>query len=165
MINIYTLPSFIDPDAHLYNQYHSDQWGSFNSCSFYEDEGVDELLDTARVIGDAAERQARYSEAQQIINAAQPAVWMYTLDNTMAYHNCVKGFRYSAMYPITVLFQDLWMKTARRSSLTRVGATYLVALSRRTRLMGDSQSRPYNPRIRTLIQVVCCPNGDLSHCL
>jgi peptide/nickel transport system substrate-binding protein len=110
MINIYTLPSFIDPDAHLYNQYHSDQWGSFNSCSFYEDEGVDELLDTARVIGDAAERQARYSEAQQIINAAQPAVWMYTLDNTMAYHNCVKGFRYSAMYPITVLFQDLWME-------------------------------------------------------
>ena len=109
MINIYTLPSFIDPDAHLYNQYHSDQWGSFNSCSFYENERVNELLDTARVIGDAAERQAMYSEAQQIINDAQPAVWMYTLDNTMAYHNCIKGYRYSAMYPITVLFQDLWM--------------------------------------------------------
>ena len=109
LINIYTGPSFIDPDAHLYNQYHSDQWGSFNSCSYYENERVDELLDTARVIGDAAERQVMYTEVQQLINEAQPAVWMYTLDNTMAYHNCVKGYRYSAMYPITVLFQDLWM--------------------------------------------------------
>ena len=84
MINIYTVPSFIDPDAHLYNQYHSDQWGSFNSCSFYGNERVNELLDSARVIGDAAQRQAMYSEVQQIINDAQPAVWMYTLDNTIA---------------------------------------------------------------------------------
>ena len=38
IINIYTLPPFLDPDAHLYNQYHSDQWGSFNSCSFYQNE-------------------------------------------------------------------------------------------------------------------------------
>ena len=67
IINIYTLPPFIDLDAHLYNQYHSGQWGSFNSCSFYKNERVDELLDSARVTGDAEVRaQAMYT------------VWMYT---------------------------------------------------------------------------------------
>ena len=81
MINIYTVPSFIDPDAHLYNQYHSDQWGSFNSCSFYQNERVDELLDTARVTGDAEMRESMYMEAQEIINDDLPSVWMYTLNS------------------------------------------------------------------------------------
>ena len=109
IINIYTLPAYLDPDAHLYNQYHSAQWGSFNSCSFYQNERVDELLDTARVIGDADERQALYTEAQEIIAADQPSVWMYTEDSSMALNTCVKGFLFSPMYPITALFQDLWM--------------------------------------------------------
>ena len=109
IINIYTLPAYLDPDAHLYNQYHSDQWGSFNSCSFYENERVDELLDTARVTGDADERAAMYTEAQELIAADQPAVWMYTEDSGLAVNTCVQGYVFSPMYPITMLFQDLWM--------------------------------------------------------
>lgn len=66
LINIYTLPAYLDPDAHLYNQYHSDQWGSFNSCSFYQNETVDGLLDEARVTGDADARAEMYTEAQTL---------------------------------------------------------------------------------------------------
>jgi peptide/nickel transport system substrate-binding protein len=109
IINIYTLPAYLDPDAHLYNQYHSDQWGSFNSCSFYQNERVDELLDTARVTGDADERAAMYTEAQELITVDQPAVWMYTEDSGLAVNMCVLGYVFSPMYPITMLFQDLWM--------------------------------------------------------
>ncbi len=109
LINIYTLPSYLDPDAHLYNQYHSDQWGSFNSCSFYQNERVDQLLDEARVLGDQDVRLELYAEAQQLIAADQPSVWMYTEDSLTAFNECVKGYVYSPMYPITVLFQDLWM--------------------------------------------------------
>ena len=110
IINIYTLPPFLDPDAHLYNQYHSDQWGSFNSCSFYQNDRVNELLDQARTIGDAETRQAMYTEAQELISAEQPSVWMYTEDSSFALNTCVKGFVYSPMYPLTALFQDLWME-------------------------------------------------------
>ncbi len=109
IINIYTLPPFLDPDAHLYNQYHSDQWGSFNSCSFFHNDRVNELLDTARVTGDDMARQAMYSEVQEIVAAEQPSVWMYTEDSSISINSCVKGFVYSPMYPLTVLFQDLWM--------------------------------------------------------
>ena len=110
IINIYTQPAYLDPDAHLYNQYHSDQWGSFNSCSFYQNERVNELLDTARVILDADERQVMYTEAQELIAAEQPSVWMYTEDSSLALNTCVKGFVYSPMYPLTALFQDLWLE-------------------------------------------------------
>jgi len=109
IINIYTLPAYLDPDAHLYNQYHSEQWGSFNSCSFYKNERVDELLDEARVTGDADARAEMYTEAQILITEDQPAIWMYTEDSSMAFNTCVKGYRFSPMYPVTVLFQDIWM--------------------------------------------------------
>ncbi len=109
LINIYTAPPFIDPDAHLYNQYHSGQWGSFNSCSFYQNERVDELLDSARTAGDAEMRAEMYEEAQALINDDQPSVWMYTLSSSTAIDKCVKGYRYSPYYQVTALFQDLWM--------------------------------------------------------
>ena len=110
LINIYTLPSYLDPDAHLYNQYHSGQWGSFNSCSFYKHAEVDAKLDKARVIGDMDQRLALYADVQRQLAADQPSVWMYTEDSLMGFSQCVKGYLYSPMYPITVLFQDLWME-------------------------------------------------------
>ena len=109
IINIYTQPAYLDPDAHLYNQYHSGQWGSFNSCSFYQNERVDELLDLARVTGDADMRQEMYAEAQTLIAEDQTSVWMYSEDSSMALNTCVQGYEYSPMFPLTVLFQDLWM--------------------------------------------------------
>jgi peptide/nickel transport system substrate-binding protein len=110
IINIYTLPRFLDPHAHLYNQYHSAQWGSFNSCSFYRNEQVDSLLDQAITEGDTGARLDIYAEAQKLIVADQPSVWMYTEDSGMSLNECVQGYVYSPMYPITMLFQDLWME-------------------------------------------------------
>ena len=109
LINIYTQPAYLDPDAHLYNQYHSDQWGSFNSCSFYQNDEVDNLLETARGLGDIDERLDLYGQAQTLIAADQPSVWTYSEDSSMALNECVKGYTYSPMYPLTLLFQDIWM--------------------------------------------------------
>lgn len=110
LINIYTLPAYLDPDAHLYNQYSSAQWGSFNSCSFYRNDEVDGLLDQARTLGDMDSRLELYAQAQQLIAADQPSVWMYTEDSALALNECVQGYVYSPMYPITMLFQDLWLE-------------------------------------------------------
>ena len=110
LINIYTLPGYSDPDAHLYNQYHSSQWGSFNSCSFYKNEEVDDLLSRARALPDLDARLALYADAQRQIAADQTSVWMYTEDAMIGMDECVKGYEFSPMYPITVLFQDLYME-------------------------------------------------------
>jgi peptide/nickel transport system substrate-binding protein len=110
LINIYTQPAYLDPDAHLYNQYHSGQWGSFNSCSFYKNEQVDALLDEARVLGDEAQRMEKYAEAQRLIAADQPAVWTYTENTMIAAHECIQGYEFRPLESLSVLFQDLAME-------------------------------------------------------
>ncbi len=110
LINIYTQPSYLDPDAHLYNQYHSSQWGSYNSCSFYQNETVDKLLDDARVLGDEAGRLDLYAQAQQQIAADQPAIWTYTENTLIAAHECIKGYEFRPLESLSVLFQDLSME-------------------------------------------------------
>ena len=109
MINIYTQPAYLDPDAHLYNQYHSGQWGSFNSCSFYKNDEVDQLLSDARTSGDNDERLEMYAQAQRLIAADQPSIWTYSEDSSMSFNECVQGYVYSPMYPLTLMFQDVWM--------------------------------------------------------
>lgn len=109
IINIYTQPAYLDPDAHYYNQYHSSQWGSFNSCSFYANPRVDELLDSARIEPDLDARLEMYAEVQSILVEDVPAVWMYSEGGVTAFNECVGGYQYSPLYPITVLFQALTM--------------------------------------------------------
>jgi peptide/nickel transport system substrate-binding protein len=110
IINIYTQPAYLDMDAHLYNQYHSEQWGSFNSCSFYANEQVDSLLDEARVTADPAARTELYNEAQTLIAADQPAVWTYTQNAVLGFNDCVQGYVFRPLESLSVVFQDLWME-------------------------------------------------------
>lgn len=109
IINIYTQPAYLDPDAHYYNQYHSQQWGSFNSCSFYNNPEVDDLLDAARVESDEATRLDIYGQVQEVLVADAPSVWMYSEAGFVALNECVDGYVYSPLYPVTVLFQNLTM--------------------------------------------------------
>lgn len=110
IINIYTQPAYLDPDAHLYNQYHSAQWGSFNSCSFYQNLEVDALLDQARVTGDVDLRLELYAQAQTMIAADQPSMWMYTENTVLGVNDCIKGYVYRPLESLSVLFQDVWME-------------------------------------------------------
>jgi len=110
IINIYTQPAYLDPDAHLYNQYHSSQWGSYNSCSFYQNAEVDKLLDDARTSSDEAARLDLYAQAQTLIAADQPAIWTYTENTLIAAHECVKGYEFRPLESLSVLFQDLAME-------------------------------------------------------
>jgi peptide/nickel transport system substrate-binding protein len=109
IINIYTVPAYLDPDAHYYNQYHSSSWGSFNSCNFYSNDQVDELLDNARSEADMDARLEMYAEVQEILVDDAPGAWMYNEAGTIAFNDCVGGFVFSPMYPLTILFQDLTM--------------------------------------------------------
>ncbi len=107
IINIFTQPAYLDMDAHLYNQYHSSQWGSFNSCNFYRNERVDELLDQARITGDPDVRAQLYAEAQKLIAADQPAIWTFTQNSVLAFNECVTGYEFRPLESLSVLFQDL----------------------------------------------------------
>ncbi len=110
LINIYTNPAYLDPDAHLYNQYHSGQWGSYNSCNFYKNEEVDTLLDEARITGDEAKRLEMYQQINRLVAADQPAIWTYTESTMLGFNNCVSGYEFRPLESLSVLFQDLAME-------------------------------------------------------
>lgn len=110
IINIYTQPAYLDMDAHLYNQYHSGQWGSFNSCSFYSNPEVDALLDEARVTGEPAARTDLYNQAQTLIAADQPSIWTYSQNSVLGFNDCVQGYVFRPLESLSVVFQDLWME-------------------------------------------------------
>jgi peptide/nickel transport system substrate-binding protein len=109
IINIYTVPAYSDPDAHYYNQYHSSQWGSFNSCNFYSNPEVDKLLDDARSNPNWDERLAMYADVQRILVDDAPAAWMYNEAGTIAFNDCIGGFVFRPQYPLSVLFKELTM--------------------------------------------------------
>ena len=109
IINIYTTPSQADPDAFYFNQYHSGQWGTYYSCSFYSNPAVDALLEEARTEADVDTRLDLYAQVQEILVEDAPAAWMYTETSTVALNDCVGGFVFSPTYPGTALFQDLTM--------------------------------------------------------
>ena len=109
IINIYTAPAYGDPDAHYFNQYHSGNWGSFNSCNFYSNSRVDELLENARAEASWENRVEMYGEVQEILVDEAVGAWMYTEAGTIAFNACVGGFNFSPYYALTVLFQDLTM--------------------------------------------------------
>ena len=109
IVNIYTQPAYLDMDAHLFNQYHSTQWGSYNSCGFYSNEQVDTLLSDARVTGDQAARLEMYAEAQRLIAADQPAIWTYSQNAVLGFNDCIGGYVFRPLESLSVLFRDLSM--------------------------------------------------------
>ncbi|OLS36871.1 glutathione ABC transporter substrate-binding protein [Bacillus sp. MRMR6] len=65
-----------DADYGLYALFHSSQFGSPGNRSFYKNERVDELLDTARSEADQEKRNAAYKEISEILVEEVPMVYL-----------------------------------------------------------------------------------------
>jgi len=81
-----------DPDYGLYALFHSSQFGDAGNRTFYANSNVDELLQKARVSVDAAEREALYLEAQEIIRDDAPWIFLNNSENVDGLRSDVKGF-------------------------------------------------------------------------
>lgn len=84
---------FVDPDEWLYAIYHSD--GKYNQQGYSNSE-VDRLLEQGRAVGDREQRKAIYAEAQKLITADAPTVYLYLNDQTSAYRDHVQGYNVHA---------------------------------------------------------------------
>jgi peptide/nickel transport system substrate-binding protein len=82
-----------DPDDFLYILFSSEQWpmNGFNE-SFYKNETVDKLLSQARKEIDLEKRKQLYEEAQKLITADSPWVWIDHAYEIFAMKKDVQGF-------------------------------------------------------------------------
>jgi len=81
-----------DADYGLYAMFHSSTFGFAGNRSFWSSDRVDELLDLGRRIEDADERRAIYYEAQEIIAAEAPWIFLNTTIEANATRADVTGF-------------------------------------------------------------------------
>lgn len=86
-----------DADYGLYPLFHSGNGPGAGNRTFFSNEEVDRLLELGRQSIDQAERLAAYQEAQTIIAAELPWVFLQTRENVSAHSNSIQGFEHHPM--------------------------------------------------------------------
>jgi peptide/nickel transport system substrate-binding protein len=93
-------------DSHTYGMYHPSCWGTFRCMSFYENPKVSRVLEAARRAVDPKEQMKLYQEAQAMIVADAPSIYVANPLHRIAFRNYVKGYRYVGLLGFDVAFYD-----------------------------------------------------------
>ncbi len=81
-----------DADYGLYALFHSSQFGAAGNRTFWSSDRVDELLDLGRQEADADARMAYYAEAQEIIAAEAPWIFLNVTLEFNGWRDNISGF-------------------------------------------------------------------------
>ncbi len=81
-----------DADYGLYSLFHSSEFGDAGNRTFWGNDEVDRLLDEGKASPIAAEREAAYLRAQEIIFEEAPWVFLAFRDDLAATRDYVEGF-------------------------------------------------------------------------
>lgn len=87
---IFVVSNTSDPDALLFQQFHSGSKGLWSSTSWLNNAEVDSLLEKARAEGDIAKRTELYKQANKKIVELAPGVFGYDMVGLMALNNRVE---------------------------------------------------------------------------
>lgn len=100
-ILLYTTGPFLDPDSHLYQNYHSanipttENEGSGSNYSRYSNADVDGWIDEAASITDVEQRKALYCQVAEQINKDLPRAFLYERLLLTGYRTEVQNFTVS----------------------------------------------------------------------
>lgn len=100
-ILLYTTGPFLDPDSHLYQNYHSaniptaDNEGAGSNYSRYNNADVDGWIDEAASITDVEQRKALYCQVAEQINKDLPRAFLYERLLLTGYRTEVQNFTVS----------------------------------------------------------------------
>lgn len=94
MFGYYSFPAYPDPDSSLYSMFHTSQQVNGYNASFYGNEETDALLEQGRFSTDPAEREAAYTELQQILVEDHPAIWLGNPSSLFVHGSWVENYKY-----------------------------------------------------------------------
>jgi len=116
-ILLYTTGAGIDPDSHLFSNYHSaripvkDNEGAGNNFSRWINPDVDKWIDDAAALTDTEKRQDLYCKVAQAINADLPRVFLYERMILSGVRKELQNFRVSPGFAdFTIDSQNWWLK-------------------------------------------------------
>lgn len=116
-ILLYTPSVSIDPDGHLFNNYHSlripreDNNGLGSNYSRYINADVDQWIDEAASLASMEKRKDLYCKVAEQINKDLPRLFLYERLILTGYRETLRNFRVSPGYAsFTIDSQDWWME-------------------------------------------------------
>ena len=106
MAAIYDTLKYPHPDSHLYGMYHPSALGSYRTISRYEVDEVTQLLEEARRETDLETQLDLYQEAEELIVADYPSIYVANPMHRIAYKNGLEGYNYVGLLGYDVAFYD-----------------------------------------------------------
>lgn len=96
-----------DADYGLYALYHSGQHGDAGNRTFYSNPEVDRLLDIGKTEVDQDKRLEAYKEAQELIVADAPQLFLYFQNQNVGENSAIEGFKlhpagHHSLYNVTI---------------------------------------------------------------
>jgi peptide/nickel transport system substrate-binding protein len=101
-------PDFADPYMFMNFWFDSDLWGLPGNRSFYKNEAVDALVREAATRSDVQVRTDLYHEAQDLIMADAPYIFLYQVQTIVPMRDAVHGYVYNPMLESMYNFESIW---------------------------------------------------------
>jgi len=91
---IFHTAKYPSPDGHTYLMFHPNAWGTYMSCSYYENPEVSSLFEQARTTVDADERYELYGKGQEIVADEAAGLFIANPLHRMAHRDRVTGYTF-----------------------------------------------------------------------
>jgi len=110
MAAIFDTLKYPHPDSHLFGMYHPSALGSYRTISRFDKPEVSEILEAARSTIDIGEQLDLYLEAEKLIVADYPSIFVANPIHRIAYTNKLQGYHYVGLLGYDVAFYDFRIK-------------------------------------------------------
>ena len=91
-------------DSHTYGKYHPSTHGSYRTAAWLDDEEVTKKLEDARQETDPDKQETLYKEAQDLITALAPSLYVANATHRIAYRDYVKGYEFIPLMGYDISF-------------------------------------------------------------
>jgi peptide/nickel transport system substrate-binding protein len=91
---IFHTAKYPSPDGHTYLMFHPNAWGTYMSCSYYENPEASGLFEQARTTVDADERYELYGKGQEIVADEAAGLFIANPLHRMAHRDRVTGYTF-----------------------------------------------------------------------
>ncbi len=106
MAAIYDTLKYPHPDSHLFGMYHPSALGSYRTISRFQVPEVSQLLEQARSTIDIEKQLDLYLQAEEMITADYPSIYVANPIHRIAFSKRVTGYRYVGLLGYDVAFYD-----------------------------------------------------------
>lgn len=109
LLPVRNYPDYADSSSMILGTFGKDSWGTAGwNFSFYANDRVERFLKTANEITEKTRRLQLFREAQQIIVAEAPAIFIGTLLNRVPMRSNVAGYQYNPLLGNTLNLYEMY---------------------------------------------------------